>query len=54
MFESLPNGHYYVIPYYKTQNIYFKPEKIEFIVNNRDLELKETFEVNIWKKLYFL
>ncbi|CAG9855021.1 unnamed protein product [Phyllotreta striolata] len=44
-FETLPNGQYYALLYYKTQNIYYKPEKIEFTVNNKDLELKEHFEI---------
>ncbi|CAH1153826.1 unnamed protein product [Phaedon cochleariae] len=44
-FESLPNNRYYIVPFYKGQNIYFQPEKIDFVVNHDSLELQQSFEI---------
>ncbi|KAJ8968511.1 hypothetical protein NQ317_016159 [Molorchus minor] len=44
-FGTVPSGSYYIIPYYKGQNIYFEPEKIDFSVVHNSLELKNIFEI---------
>lgn len=45
VFKTVPSGQYYVKPYYKEQNIHYKPDKIEFQVKHDNVKLVESFEV---------
>ncbi|KRT79932.1 hypothetical protein AMK59_6753 [Oryctes borbonicus] len=42
---SVPTGDYYLVPFYKGQNIHFLPKSIEFSVNHGTVEITTAFEI---------
>lgn len=46
VFPTVSTGTYYIVPFYKSNNIYFHPGAFEFTVKDGTVQLSEAFEIS--------